>query len=216
MNKKETAVKEMTMQEIKDALGHDFTLVTEHKKIKLEEIKPGETFKDSAGMEWIVLEIANGSAKCITKEFVLENTKFDDETNDFAKSSLYQKLKNDILPGVLNAFGEDNVVEFETDLTSDDNLDDYGTVTGKISLLTDRQYREYAHLINPVEEPKKYEVNDWWWLATPLSTPKREVPYSVRCVLPRGGMNDNGCYFRNGVRPFCIFKSDIFVSQNNA
>ncbi len=216
MNKKETAVKEMTMQEIKDELGYDFTLVTEHKKVKLADVKPGNTFKDNAGTEWIVLEVSNGTAKCITREFVLKNTKFDDETNNFAKSSLYQKLQNDILPGILNAFGADNVIEFETDLTSDDNLDDYGTVTGKISLLTDRQYREYARLINPVEDLKKYEVNDWWWLATPLSTPKREVPYSVRCVLPLGCLYFFGCFYLFGVRPFCIFKSDIFVSQNNA
>jgi len=210
---KENNVKEMTIEEIKKELGYDFKLVEEHQKVKLSELTPGDSFKDSTGREWILLELSNGRAMCITKDFVLENTSFDAETNNFAKSSLFQILQQVILPDILDAFGAENVLEFDTDLTSDDNLDDYGTVTGKISLLTDRQYREYAHLINPVNDTKKYEVNDWWWLATPLSTQKREVSESVRCVEPRGYMDYITCYNHFGVRPFCIFSSNIFVFQ---
>ena len=210
---KENNVKEMTIEEIKKELGYDFKLVEEHQKVKLSELTPGDSFKDSTGREWILLEVSNKRAMCITKNFVLEDTIFDEKTNNFAKSSLYHVLQENILPDILDAFGTENVLEFDTDLTSDDNLDDYGTVTGKISLLTDRQYREYAHLINPVNDTKKYEVNGWWWLATPSSTPKRDVSNIVRCVLPCGSLCNFVCYRRNGVRPFCIFKSNIFVSK---
>ena len=90
---KENNVKEMTIEEIKKELGYDFKLVEEHQKVKLSELTPGDSFKDSTGREWILLEVSNKRAMCITKNFVLEDTIFDEKTNNFAKSSLYHILQ---------------------------------------------------------------------------------------------------------------------------
>ena len=80
---KKNNVKEMTIEE--------------HQKVKLSELTPGDAFKDSTGREWILLEVSNERAMCITKDFVLENTRFDGKTNNFAKSSLYHILQKNIL-----------------------------------------------------------------------------------------------------------------------
>ena len=78
--------------------------------------------------------------------------------------------------------GEKNIVEHTVDLTSDDGLKDYGKVRRKASLLTAELYR-------------RYDGASW-----------------VKCVAPSGGIYGDDFNFVRGVRPFCILKSDIFVS----
>lgn len=78
-------IKEMTMEEIKNALGYDFKLVTEHSKVQLHDIEEANTFK-IGDTEFIVLEHLIGEKTiCITKDFVAKRTKFDENTNNLAK-----------------------------------------------------------------------------------------------------------------------------------
>lgn len=199
-------IKEMTMEEIKNALGYDFKLVTEHSKVQLTEIEVSNTFK-IGNTEFIVLEHLEGEKTiCITKGFVAENTKFDENTNNFAKASVLNVL-DDFESNISAEIGDENMCDFEIDLTTDDGLKDYGSITRKTGLLTDVQYRKYSEII------EKYLVDDWWWLANAVSTPRRDVQYSVRCVACGGNLNDYFCYYFNGVRAVCIFKSNIFVSE---
>jgi hypothetical protein len=58
-----------------------------------------------------------------------------------------------------------------------------------------------------LHNPKKY-----WWLATPHSTKRHENDKWVKCVSPSGFIDIGYFYNDYGVRPFCILKSDIFVS----
>lgn len=199
-------IKEMTMEEIKSALGYDFKLVTEHSKVQLTEIEASNTFK-IGDTEFIVLEHLEGEKTiCITKGFVAEDTEFDEDTNNFAKASVLKVL--DEFEGKIAAeVGAENMCDFEIDLTTDDGLKDYGSITRKTGLLTDVQYRKYSEII------EKYPVDDWWWLANAVSTPRRNVSYAVRCVACGGGMNNYICSNNIGVRAVCIFKSNIFVSE---
>lgn len=159
-----------------------------------------------ADIEFIVLEKKEDSVVCLTKDFAYKNTIFDARSNNYAESGLRKKLNSEFLSKLTDAVGEENILETEIDLTSDDGLDDYGKVTDKVGLLTCNQYRKYNRII------ENFPVNDWWWLATPYSTPHRGYSSFVRCVDFSGALNYYGCRLNYGVRPFCIFSSAIFKS----
>lgn len=172
---------------------------------KLADIPVGETFKLGT-REMIVLEHACGATVAICKDLLRESHRFGD-TNDFVKSDVYG-LCAAFVEEVSGIVGPENLEEFEVDLTSDDGLNDYGVVRCKAAPLTADQYRRYVYVLD------KHRLDAWWWLATPWSTPTHDDSTFVRCVSPVGNVNnyyfcDNG----NGVRPFCILKSDIFVSR---
>ena len=104
--------------------------------------------------------------------------------------------------------GAENLVEYTVDLTSDDGLKDYGKIRRRASLLTGDRYRRYVEILD------KHKIDKWWWLATPHSTEKHGYAAWVKCVAPSGGIYGDGCDRDNdGVRPFCILKSNIFVSK---
>ena len=102
----------------------------------------------------------------------------------------------------------ENVCTVEVDLTSDDGLKDYGKVERRAASLTAEQYRKYVAVLD------RHKPDAWWWLATPHSTATHGNEDWVKCVSPSGGIH-YGHYFYgfNGVRPFCILKSSIFVSK---
>lgn len=157
-----------------------------------------------AGIDWIVLDKDENSVLCLTKDFVYENTEFDDNSNNYANSSIRNKLNGEFLDRITTQIGDDSILDTEIDLTSDDGLDDYGKVTDKIGLLTADMYRKYNRLV------EKYPVDNWWWLSTAWSTPHRGYLYAVRCVIRSGTLDYLNCFNNSGVRPFCRFVSSIF------
>ena len=198
-------IKEMTIEEIAQALGYDIKIVKEHSKVQLANIEQYKTFK-IGDVEFIVLKQFDGKTFCLTRNFIAENTRFDTDTNNLANASVLNHL--DAFEGkIADIIGADNMCEFEMDLTTDDGLKDYGSIKRKTGLLTDVQYREHSEGIEP------YAVDDCWWLANAVSTPRRNVKYSVRCVAGDGNLYGSRCYDDYGVRAVCIFKSDIFVSE---
>lgn len=60
-------------------------------------------------------------------------------------------------------------------------------------------------------------VNEWmaycYWTCTPWSTKERRCGCLVAIVTPSGRINYTRCDYGEGVRPFCILKSNIFVSK---
>ena len=166
-------------------------------------IKIGET-KTIAGEKFIILDITEKGVICLSKNFAYEETIFDNNSNNYANSSIRKTLNTEYLKKIADVIGEENIIECEIDLTSDDGLDDYGKVIDKVGLLTADMYRKYSRII------EKYPVNDWWWLSTPWSTPHRGYKYAVRCVHYNGTLNDYSCGLSFGVRPFLIFSTSIF------
>ena len=171
---------------------------------KLSYVAIGDTFK-VADIEFIKVAEENGVVAAVTKD-VLFNKQFDDDTNNFAKSSLLKYLQKEILPKIEAAIGANNVVEFETDLTSLDGLDNYGTMKSKISLPTFDFYRKHVKIFD------KHKVNKSWWLSTADSTPAHAIQHWVRSVYGDGTLNADTYYYALGVRPVCHFVSSIFVS----
>ena len=177
----------------------------EHSKIQLCDVEQYKPFK-VGDTEFIVLEHLEGSKTlCLTRNFITENTEFDENTNNLAKASVLNVL-DEFESEIVAEVSVENMCDFEIDLTTDDGLKDYGSITRKTGLLTDVQYRKHSEGI------EQYEVDDWWWLANAVSTPRRNVLYAVRCVAG-GGLGNFNCCNGLGVRAVCIFKSNIFVSE---
>lgn len=196
-------MKEMTLKEIQKALGYEVKVVAEKPLKKFDDIKVGEIIT-VADTDFIVLDKTDDEVVCLTKDFVYTNTQFDSNTNNYANSNIRKKLNKEFAQKLIDEVGKRGLCDIALNLLSLDGLDGYGTVTDKVGLLTVDMYRKYNRII------EKYTVNDWWWLATPWSTPHRGYSSSV-CVVHCGGAVGSGsCYYDFGVRPFCIFSSSIF------
>ena len=172
-------------------------------KVRLGDVQAGKT-ATIGDCEYIVLKHDENGTHLLMRNF-LDTMKFGDSC-DFKKSDV-KKVLDKFADELASSVGEDHIFTHEVDLTSDDGLKDYGTTTARVSLLTCNMYREHVEIID------KYEVNDYWWLATPWSTPKHYDSTLVKCVSPSGGIGNGNCSYNGvGVRPFCILNSDIFVS----
>ena len=165
----------------------------------LAEVAVGDTFRIGE-FEFIKFADSNGQTTAVMKESIFKS-KFDDNTNNFAKSSLYKRLIKEVLPEIEKIVGEENIVEFETNLFTADGLDIYGKMKSKISLPTFDFYRRNRAIFD------KYPMEDWWWTSTANGN-----ECFVFCVSPLGNILIN-CHYRDfAVRPFLIFDSNIFVS----
>lgn len=155
--------------------------------------------------EFIKFTDDNGNIIGVLKDS-LENMRFGDN-NDFSKSDILKKLNGKFLPEIESIVGAENVVEFETDLTSLDGSKKHGTMKSKVSLPTFDFYRKNRAMF------EKYKLDNWWWLVTSDTTSEYVNDDWVVCVSPRGVINFNFCnYYDCGVRPFLTFVSTIFDS----
>ena len=176
-------------------------------QIKLSDVAEGKTFK-VGDYEFIVLEHMEDKTAVILKDLLETSMKFG-ETNNFSdEGCIVRKRLEQFASELEGIIGTDNLITHDVDLTADDGLKDYGITTAKVSLLTCNLYRKYVEILD------NYKVKKWWWLVTPFSTPKHDPDNWVKCVAPSGYVYISiifNIYF--GVRPFCIFNSNIFVSK---
>lgn len=177
-------------------------------KVRLSELKPRETFKIGEH-DFIVLDQDGSSqtTKVISKEFMAEDVVFDRNTKDYNKSSLKKMIEADIQPIIENALGAENLVEHKVNLTSVDMQHEFEDCVCKVRPITFDEAREFNDLL------VNKKLNDWWWTCTPWSTKERGLEYSVAVVSPSGGVYDNDYLSDDGVRPFCILKSDVYVTR---
>lgn len=170
---------------------------------KISQIETGGRFL-YGGVEWVKLYAGDGTV-AISAEPVFERAFDEDNKNDWRSSSLRRELNGAFLDALV-AEGADRAafLDWESDLTADDGMTDYGTATDKIALLSDKLYRMFRGII-----PR---VDAWCWNLTPW-TCDASHSYNVRNVSSSGAMNwssaHNGYY---GVRPLCYLKSEILVS----
>lgn len=175
-------------------------------KVELSTLHPGEVFKIGEH-DFIVLEQSEGQTSVISKGFMAEDVVFDEESRDYNISNLKRVIECDIQPIIENGVGAENLVEHDVDLTSVDMQSEFCSLTCKVRPITFDEARRYNELL--VNE----EVNDWWWTCTPWSTKERGWEYSIAVVSSFGGIDRRNYNFSCGVRPFCISKSNIFVSK---
>ncbi len=176
-------------------------------QIKLSDIPEGETFK-VGDYEFVVLEHLEDKTAVILKELLETSMKFGDTNNFSDEGCVIRKRLEEFASELEEIVGADNLITHDVDLTADDGRKDYGKTTAKVSLLTCNLYRKYVEILD------KHKAKKWWWLVTPFSTPKHDPDNWVKGVAPSGCVNRYGYYFNvSGVRPFCIFNSNIFVSK---
>lgn len=177
--------------------------VLKAEKLKLKGLKIGDYF-NLAGLRWRILDITSKGYHCLAE--IMEGNKiFDVDSNDWTYSSLRKWLNNDFLNKLEEEIGEKNVVEFERDLFSLDGQTEYGKCLDKVSLLNVDEYRKYRSLIPNADK--------WWWLITPWSTKCNDISKWQAVVSPSGDVDCDFCSGSGGVRPFCIFSSTIFESE---
>ena len=178
----------------------------EKEKVILGSLKPGETFMIGEH-EFIVLEQNYETTNVISQNLMAENVRFDGETIDYNKSSLKKDIEEKIRPIILENIGAGNLIEHSVALTSVDNQSEFNDCICDIRPITFDEAREYNNLL--VNE----DLPDYYWTITPWTTSKIEWWYSMAVVSPSGYFNNINCFYYYGVRPFCILKSNIFVSK---
>lgn len=198
-------VNETDMQ-IKDGkliinINSDLEKVLNSNKMVLSSVKVGDIIND----KYIVLEhFADETTAVIRKDLLEDTMRFAEDNNDWRQSIVRKHLNSDYLREIEAEFGEDNIVEHTTNLFSMDGLDDYGTCHDKVGLLDIDQYRKYRKVLGK-------NMDSWWWLLTPDSTPSGWSARYVQCVVCGGDVDYYDCGYSRSVRPFCILKSSIFV-----
>ena len=136
-----------------------------------------------------------------------ENIVFDDDTRDYSKSNLRKVIEGDIQPIIESEVGKENIVENYVDLISVDMQKEFSSFKCKVRPITFDEARQYNDLL--VDN----KLDDWWWTCTPWSTAERGLDYSIAVVASSGNIGIRYYFNGYGVRPFCILKSNIFVSK---
>ena len=196
LNGNKIALTDAQVEEIKNSFGLSSK--------ELGKVDVGKTAK-LGEFEVVVLEHSAETTAVILKGLYKESEEFG-KNNNF-DGSYADKHCKEFEKKLAKIIGSENIIEHKVDLTSDDGLKCYGTIRRKVSLLTADLYRRYVEILD------EHKLDAWWWLATPHSTPKHCDYNWVKCVAPSGIINNYFYYINSGVRPFCILKSSIFVSE---
>lgn len=177
-------------------------------KVQLSELQPGETFKIGEH-DFIVLEqnVCNGTTNVISKGFMAKGIVFDSNTRDYNKSNLKRAIEENIQPVIESEIGAGNIIKQAVSLTSVDMQDEFKPCYCKVRPITFNEARKYNNLL------VNKDLDDWWWTCTPWSTADRGWKRTIAVVSPSGNFDDYFCDYDRGVRPFCILKSNIFVSK---
>lgn len=157
------------------------------------------------GLAWKVIDITDKGYLCLA-ERLKDRMKFDTSCNDWKTSDLRNYLNTEFYKQLAEEIGEENIVPFERDLLSLDGQTEYGVCEDKVSLLTIDEYRKYRKHIPNTEDY-------WWWTITPDSTKCNKDTTWVRVVSSFGVICNKSVNYSCGVRPFCIFSSAIFESE---
>lgn len=165
----------------------------------LLQVEPGEVVQ-IGDRKYIVLEQMGTQTSLITKKSV-KNMIFGDVA-DYSKSDIRKYLNGEFYHELCDAVGSMNVVSHTVDLMAVDGTGKKKACQDNVSLLSAELYRKYSELILPAAS---------WWLATPYSYRDGYMPYA--CFANSVGvLSWSRSAYSNGVRPFCILDSYIFVS----
>ena len=165
-------------------------------------LQVGDTF-ELVGLNWKILEITEKGYACLADKLE-ERMQFDSSCNNWQASDLRNYLNTEFYKQLAEAIGEENIIPFERDLLSLDGQTEYRTCEDKVSLLTVDEYRKHRALIP--------NADYWWWTITPDSTKCNDDTTWVAVVSASGGFSSS-CNIIGVVRPFCIFSSAIFESE---
>lgn len=199
---------ELTLRSLQEQINELRGEISQLKSVTKASFTPikadiGDTF-ELAGLSWKILDITDDGYMCLADRLE-ENMRFDSDSNNWKDSSLRKYLNEELCQELAEIVGNDNIISFARDLMSLDGQTEYDSCLDKVSLLTVDEYRKYRELIP--------NAGYWWWTCTPWSTPCNDMKTATAVVSPSGRVGDYNCGGDNDVRPFCIFSSSIFESE---
>ena len=195
----------MTLKEFGENLEKLNAAYDELKK-KYQKPEVGETIT-VAGITWRVLDKLEKGYLVISDGFYGEDRKFDGSCNNWKCSDLRKELNTDLKDKIEDELGKGALVGFERDLLSMDGQTEYGTCKDLVSLISVDEYRKYRKFLPSTDR--------YWWTITPDSTPCNNDSTCLRVVSPVGFIDYLSYGNGYGVRPFCIFSSSIFESEED-
>lgn len=195
----------MTLKEFGENLEKLNAAYDELKK-KYQKPEVGETIT-VAGITWRVLDKLEKGYLVISDGFYGEDRKFDGSCNNWKCSDLRKELNTDLKDKIEDELGKGALVGFERDLLSMDGQTEYGTCKDLVSLISVDEYRKYRKFLPSTDR--------YWWTITPDSTPCNNDSTCLRVVSPVGNVVSDIFNSSLGVRPFCIFSSSIFESEED-
>lgn len=184
-------------KKVSEALFSLYSILTEESKIKKPQAGKHFSYK---GIEFVVLGEEQGGILAVVSKPLDEKMPFNnDGNNDWHTSSPRSYLNEEYLA----KFEKADLLPFTSDLTSDDGMDDYGSCTDYIALLSDALYRKYRKVM------PKYD--NWVWTITPYScTEKCGNRFYARVIDVYGALHNSRVRCSLGVAPACIFNPKIF------
>ena len=171
---------------------------------ELSLLKSSDVFEKN-GVEYIVCEQLENGITAVVRKYCLDKAMSFGDDNNWKESKWREYLNDGYLKELEAAFGTENIVDHEMDLTSLDGYDDYGVSVDKVSAMDIDRYRKYHKYIGDTGVVVHY-------LSTPDSTPSGCGSSGVLCVGGGGNVDFGVCDWDWGVRPFFTLKSDILVS----
>lgn len=178
------------VNEIKDGKPVEEAADTEE-LVPIGSLTPG-TVVEVGGIQMEILDthyptaVEGEGVFCLAKDIAFCKAFDEDNCNNWASSSLRNYLNIDFKDQLTERIGEDALLAFERDLTSDDGLKDYGICIDKISLISCDEYRKYRQYIS--------NKSDWWWTLTPWSTPNSGYSRRARGVNTDGTLNNYNAF----------------------
>ena len=154
-------------------------------------------FKFICGYYWT--SVQDGDCTYYFMNGILKRSEFG-RTNNYADSYVRNDLVNSELAKDLKKEFGDKLVPISLDLTSMDGFKDYGTVEGDILAIPNIQLLMKFGENIPL-------IDNWYWLANPNQTPKRNDTHYVLYVNSFGYVVYGSCFYDLGVHPFFILKS---------
>ena len=154
-------------------------------------------FKFICGHYWT--SVQNGNRTYYFMNDIITRSEFG-KTNNYAESYVRDYLVNSELAADLKKEFGDKLIPVSLDLTSMDGFKDYGSVEGDILSIPNIQLlMKFGENISLID--------NWYWLANPNQTPKRNDSRYVQCIGSVGCVRCRGCDYSGGVRPFFILQS---------
>ncbi len=192
-----------------DMLACDWKLIEAvEDEVDLRCLEAGDRFTWK-GYDWICLDPAYVKSD-VSGVFALMDGLYKEEvpfnTSEHVKETgrplnnyAYSTLRHEC-DSLAEELGTENLFLHEVDLTSDDGMDDYGTVYGRVFPLSCEEYRRYRKLI-PL-------YDDWWWTCTPYSC-YPSYASGARIVCTDGSLYYYNATNGNGLVPACIICKDL-------
>jgi hypothetical protein len=192
---------------LKELCVEDYNLLLNAMAKRSKDLLPinvavGDTFT-IAGKEFIRFPETDEGVPIVMRDFLWERSI--NRTNTLENSPVLDELNTEILPIIQAAIGKENVLEFETDLTSLNGFKDYGSLKSQISLPTFDFFRSNIEIFH------NYPAIRYWYLATPRDV---KIDNGDLCAVDYHNIVAfSSSYWGSGIRPILYLKPSVFASE---